>query len=182
MTKLFILLTLILMTINFSLAQDKGSFVKDIQLKYNEIKTKLDSDDTTMDEIWGESTEGGQAIGYYDNGDIILIEVIWLGETGRKQIEYYFHSGKLIFAFEQNFAYNRPIDWDEKKAKENGDHEFFDPKKTTIKEDRYYFHQEKLFLWLDHDKKEQDLTRGTNSMVGQGLIAHCYKMKEKLKK
>ena len=182
MTKLLIISTFILLTSNLSFAQDNDSLVKDIRLKYSEIRANLDTYDTTMVEIWDESTEGGQATAYYDNGNLKLIEVVWLGETGKNQIEYYFSDGQLIFAFDQDFDYNRPIYWDEETAKENGDNEVFDPKKTTVKEDRYYFNNEKLFLWLDNERQEQDLTMGTNSIVGQGLIAHCYKMKDDLKK
>jgi hypothetical protein len=182
MKRLLSISILIFLTSNFLLAQNKDSLVKDIRSKYTEIRTNLDSYDTTMIEIWDESTEGGQATAYYDKGDLKLIEVLWLGETGKKQIEYYFNDGKLIFAFDQDFDYNRPIYWDEKTAEENGDKEVFDPKKTTVKEDRYYFNNEKLFLWLDNDKKEVDLSMGTNSITGQGLIAHCYKMRDELKK
>ncbi len=182
MTRLIIISTIILLSSNFLFGQDKYSLVKDIRLKYNEIRTNLDSYNTTKIQIWDESTEGGQATAYYNNGNLKLIEVVWLGETGKNQIEYYFSDGRLIFAFDQDFDYTRPIYWDKKTAKENGDNEVFDPKKTTVKEDRYYFDNEKLFLWLDNDKKEQDLTMGTNSIVGQGLIAHCYKMKDELTK
>ena len=90
--------------------------------------------------------------------------------------------GKLIFAFEQEFNYNRPIYWDEKRAKENGDDEAFDTDKTTVKEDRYYFNNGKLFLWLDNEKKEKNLNNGNNSTAGKELIAQCYKLKNKLKK
>lgn len=179
--KLLLISTFFFLTSNFLFAQDKDSLIKDIRGKYAEIRANLKCYSTTMMEIWGESTEGGQATAYYDNGDLKLIEVLWLGETGKNQIEYYFNDGKLIFAFDQDFDYNRPIYWDDKTAKENGDNEAFDPKKTAVKEDRYYFYNEKLFLWLDNDKKEQDLTEGTNSVVGQGLIAHCYKIKDELK-
>jgi len=182
MNRLLIISTFLLLTSNFLFGQDKDSLVKDIRSKYTEIRTNLDSYDTTMIEIWDESTEGGQATAYYDNGNLKLIDVVWLGETGKNQIEYYFSDGQLIFAFDQDFDYNRPIYWDEETAKENGDNEVFDPKKTTVKEDRYYFNNEKLFLWLNNERQEQDLTMGTNSIVGQGLIAHCYKMKDDLKK
>jgi hypothetical protein len=182
MTRLLIISVYILLSSNFLFAQNKDSLIKDIRIEYSEIRANLDSYDTTMTEIWGESTEGGQATAYYDNEDLKLIEVIRFGETGENQIEYYFNNGELIFSFEQNFKYNRPIYWDEEIAKENGDNEAFDPEKTTVKEDRYYFNNEKLFLWLNYEKKEQDLTMGTNSIVGQGLIAHCYKVKDELKK
>lgn len=182
MTRLLIILTFILLTSNFLFAQDKDSRVADIRLNYSEIRANLNSYDTTMIEIWDQSAESGQATAYYDNGDLKLIEVLWLGETGKNQIEYYFNDGELIFTFDQDFDSNRPIYWDEKTARENGDNEIFDTIKTTIKKGRYYFNKEKLFLWVDSDNQEQDLTMGTNSIVGQGLISHCYKMRSELKK
>lgn len=124
----------------------------------------------------------GQATAYYDNDYLKLVEVVWYGETGKSKLEYYFNEGKLIFALDQNFHYNRPIFWDEKKSEENNDKEVFDSKKTIIKEDKYYFNNEILFLWINNNKKEQDLTMGINSIVGKGLITHCYKMKEKISK
>jgi hypothetical protein len=51
-----------------------------------------------------------------------------------------------------------------------------------IKEDRYYFKNENLFLWLDNNQEEQDLTTDTNATVGKELIAYCYKMINELKK
>lgn len=182
MNRLLIISTFLLLTSNCLLGQDKDSLVSDIRTKYLETRANILHFDTKMIEIWDESTEGGQANGYYDNGELKLTEVIWLGETGKRIIEYYFNDGHLIFVFDQDFDYNRPIYWDEETAKENGDNEVFDPKKTTVKEDRYYFNNEKLFLWLNNDIQEEDLTMGTNSIVVQGLIAHCYKMKDELKK
>ena len=182
MNRLLIVSTFLLLTYNFLFAQDKDSLVSDIRMKYSETRTNILRLNTKTIELWDESTEGGQVIAYYDNDELKLIEVIWLGETGKKIIEYYLHNGQLIYSLEQDFDYNRPIYWNEEKAQENGDNEVFDPDKTTVKENRYYFQSEKLFLWLDNDKQEQDLNKGTNSIVGQGLIAHCYKMKEELKK
>ena len=148
-------------------AQSTDSTIKDIRSKYNTIKYHLASYDTTMTQIWDESTEGGQAIAYYDKNIVLkLIEVTWFGETGKRITEYCFDNGKLIFAFDQDFDYNRPIYWDEKKAKEIDDKEIFDPKKTIVKQDRYYFKNEKLFLWLDNDGKPVDLSLGTNTLVG----------------
>jgi len=177
---LYILLSLFLASSSI-LAQNTDSLTQEISEKYNYTRTNLSSFDTTAIDIWGESTEGGQGIAFYENSKLKMIQVIWFGETGRNMIEYYFENGKLIFAFDQNFKYNRPIYWDEKKAVESGDKEVFDSKKTTVKEDRYYFNNEVLFLWLDNQKNKMDLTMGTNSIVGKGLIAHCYKMKDKLK-
>ena len=104
-----------------------------------------------------------------------------MGETGKRKIEYYINEGKLIFAFEQNFEYNRPIYWNEKTAKENGDTELYDSRKTRVQEDRFYFHDEKMFLWLDNEKEEINLRIDANAMIGQKLIADYYEVKDKLK-
>ena len=182
MRTLTTILTLLFFGTGLIVAQSADSTIKVIRTKYNDIRNHLDNYDTTMTAIWDKSTEGGHGIAYYDSNKLKLIEVTWFGETGKRTVEYYFDKGQLIFAFDQDFDYNRPFYWDDKKAKEMGDNEVFDPKKTTIKEDRYYFEHEKLFLWLDNNKKEVDLTQGTNSITGQGLISHAYSMKEKLKK
>ncbi len=183
MTRLTIISIFILLTNNSLFAQCNDSLVKNIRVKYTEIRTELDSYDITMISIWDESTEGGLATAYYDNeGNLKLIEVIWLSETGKHQIEYYVENEKLIFVFDQKFYYNRPFYWDEETAKENEDSEVFDPKKTIVKENRYYFNDEKIFLWLDDKKKEQDFTLDTNAITIQEMIAYYYKMKDKLKK
>lgn len=182
MKRFIIISTFILLTSNYLFSQNKDSLVNDIRSTYSEIRANLDSYDTTMIEIWDESPEGGQATAYYESENLKLIEVVWFGDTGKNQIEYYFNDGKLIFAFEKDFEYNQPIYLDKGTDKENGDTKVFDPEKTVVIEDWYYFENEKLFLWLDNNKKEQDLTMGTNSIVGQGLIAHCNKMKHLLKK
>jgi len=56
----------------------------------------------------------------------------------------------------------------------------FDPNKTKITEDRYYFYQAQLIRWLDNDKNEVDLTAGTNALVGMSLIAHANKIRDQL--
>lgn len=181
MNNLPIILLLVFITLNGSFAQDNDLLVKDIRKNYYHIRENLDSYDTTMIQIWDESTEGGEAIGFYDKEEVKLVEVVLLGETGKHKIEYYFHNGKLIFVFNQKFVYNRPIYWDEQTAKANGDDEFFDPNKTTVTEDRYYFNDEKLFLWLDNDRNEVDLAKGNNAIAGKRLIADSYKLRDELK-
>jgi hypothetical protein len=120
MRRLQIISTFILLTGNFLFAQNKDSVIADIRLHYSEIRANFKSYDTTVIEICDESAEGGQATAYYDKENFKLIEDVWLGETGKKQIEYYFQNGALIFAFEQSFEYNRPIYWVKKQLKKMG--------------------------------------------------------------
>ena len=71
----------------------------------------------------------------------------------------------LYFVFTQDFIYNRPFYWDEKYAIESGDNEAYDPEKTITKENRYYFHNDRLFKWLDPEKRQIDLTSEENSIL-----------------
>ncbi len=182
MNKQIILLICIFLTGNLLFAQDKNVFIQNIRSKYTKTQNNLKDYYKTSIEITGESAEGGQATAYYHNDSLELIEIIWLGETGKRQLEYYLDNGKLIFAFDQNFEYNRPIYLDKQTAKEQGDDEFFDPKKTKIKENRYYFNQEKLFRWLNNNNKEQDLTTELSTNIENELITHCHKMINQFKK
>ncbi|MFC4219100.1 hypothetical protein [Flagellimonas marina] len=174
------LILFVVLTNNLISAQEKDSLLNEIRRNYSEIRAQLDSYETTKIEIRGQSAEGGQATAYYSVTEIKLIEVVLLGESGKKHIEYYFNDGELIFAFEQNFTYNRPVYKNENIDKENEKNEVFDYKKTIIKEDRYYFENEKLFLWLDNNKLEQDLTIESRFCLENRIIAHCYKLMHKL--
>ena len=185
MKKITILLIILFSSGNL-LANSSDSLIKDIKVKYNYIRTNLNSFDTTIIDIWGESTDGGQQTAFYENSKLKLIQVIWLGETGKHIIDYYFDKGELIFAFDQKFNYNISMYWNEKKIKDNGlkieNQDVFDPKKTRIITDRYYFNNEILFLWLNNDIKEVDLESGTNSIVGLGLVSHCHITKSRFNK
>ncbi|WMI68179.1 hypothetical protein [Mangrovimonas sp. YM274] len=180
MTKILTIL-IVLFLCSPCIAQINDSIVAEIKKSYSEIRNNINSYDSKLINESEETIESGQVTGYYKNGELKYIQVIGLGETGKIQTEYYFKNEKLIFVFDQNFSYNRPIYWDKKTAEENGDDEVFDSKKTTVIKDWYYFNDEKLFLWIDNEKNKVDLTLGTNTIVGRGLIAHCYKLINDLK-
>ena len=177
----FTLMVLILFT-GSMFSQSTDSLIKNIRSKYQSIRSNLKSYDTISKEEWEESAEGGEIIGYYGGKDLKFIECVYFGETGRREIEYYFTNRQLFFVFEKHYTYNRPIYWDEKHMKEYNDSVTFDPKKTIVKEDRYYFHKEKLIRWLNNEKKEVDLSNGTNINVGKDLVADSYRLRDKIKK
>ena len=126
MKPLIIILTFLVFEAGLVNAQTADPIISDIRKEYQNIRKNLSSYDTTMIPNWDESTEGGQGIAYWDAAKIKLIEVVWLGEMGKRKIEYYFDGGKLFFAFNTDYEYNRPIYWDEERAKEIGDTEAFD--------------------------------------------------------
>jgi len=182
MKKISTIFTFFVFTIGLINAQSQDSLINDIRTKYKDIKNNLSTYNKAKKDIWGESTEGGEGIAYYDENDIKLIMVTWYGESGKRIIEYYFDRSKLIFAFDRNFRYNVPMYMDKLTAKKNGFTEYFDSEKTIVVEDRYYFKNGNLFLWLDNDKKGVDLTLEPNIKVGKNLIIHSKEMREKLKK
>lgn len=178
---LFTLLLLFLCT-GFLSGQSSDSIIKDIQIKYQSIRDNLKGYDTVSSDIWEESAEGGRIIGYYNGKELKFIKGSYFGETGKTEMEYYFDNGVVFFVFEKKYNYNRPIYWDKKHMEEYSDTAMYDPAKTILTENRYYFHNEKFIRWLDNKKKEVDLAVGKNSSAGKELIDHVHKLQSKLKK
>ena len=81
------------------------------------------------------------------------MRVVFYGETGKAIEEYYVRNGRLIFMYRGLHRYNVPIYLTPERAKGIGS-DPFDPEKTTVAEERYYFHDSKMIRWVDIDKKE----------------------------
>jgi hypothetical protein len=99
-----------------------------------------------------ESTEGGEAKYYYQNGRLEKIVARHYGETFQLLTEYYLQNVQLSFVFEKRYKYNRPLYYDTTAMKENNDTEAFDIDKSEMIEDRNYFENGKLL----HQIKNQD--------------------------
>jgi hypothetical protein len=110
-------------------------------------KIKKDQDDA--------SSEGGFIEYYFDNNQLKKVLEIHFGETGKFITEYYYTKGELIFVYTKEYQYNRPIYWDKQAAKEMGDNEVFDLKKSKIKKNEYYFKNETLIGWVNYKGKAE---------------------------
>lgn len=100
---------------------------------------------TTIDSVSLEETsEGGVAKYYYQNGQLKKIVARYFGETYQQLNEYYLLKGELSFVFEKSIQYNRPIYYDSTAMRENNDAEVFDIDESEIQEDRSYFEAGKL--------------------------------------
>jgi len=123
-----------------------------IRSEYNLIK-KMEMDlikDST--EVEGLSTEGGQIVYFRDQDQVLRIAKVTLyGETGMLTEEYYFTNGELFFIFSAKHTYNAPFYITDQSLAAQGI-EPFDPAKTEIREDRFYFHQHRMIRWLNHQK------------------------------
>lgn len=117
-----------------------------------------------------QATEGVEAKAFRDaKGELKLIKTIAYGEMGKTFSEYYFQSQQLIFVLTSTHRYNAPMYVDEKAAKELGVAPF-DPKKTVVTEDRYYFNQGQLIRWLDNKKRSIAPTQPAFVTQGKAIL------------
>lgn len=138
-----------------SIATD--SPILQIRKEYQSIRNALSTFKEETVELSGYSTEGGVAKAYRDSkGYIRLIRAERCFESGKLNEEYYYQKGGLIFVFYEYHRYNVPFNVTPEVAKEIGS-EPFDPRKTRIREERYYFNTGKMIRWLDEEKKEVDV-------------------------
>ncbi len=170
-----------LFSISPVLAQSQQTEVNRIKQLTSLIKINLSKYDTANIDLW-ESTEGGEAIGYYDAGKLLCIVAVYYGEMGKATTAYYFENGKLIQTIQTDESYNRPIYYDKKRAAENNDKETFDPAKSKIETTSYYFLNEKLILLLDKDNKQVTEALAPNSVAGADVVEDAHKLQLNLKK
>ncbi len=127
--------------------------IKQIDNITNTIENHL-ADSIKKTYYWDEAEEGGSGEGYYYKGKLRLLKLFWKGETGKKDLCYYFDDqGQLIFVYDKDYNYNRPIYYTRQFAKENNDTEAYDAEKTRININRYYLSNNKLIRWIDEHNK-----------------------------
>ncbi|HMC86223.1 MAG TPA: hypothetical protein VKI61_11885, partial [Chitinophagaceae bacterium] len=98
---IFFALTLAYCSVTYG--QTKEDLVKNIRQSFQKI-----NNDTTLtivklqnEDIPGETTDGGEQLTGFFNGDSICKINDWIGLSfGVKQYEYYFTNGQLIFVYE----------------------------------------------------------------------------------
>lgn len=154
MRKYFFLFSLHFFGFAWSQSAAVTAKIKPIQNNFTQINATKKFDKVKSVDIH-ESTDGGTITYYYKNNALQKVVATNYGESGKNLIEYYLLKGKLSFVYEQDFAYNVPYYMDKAKAKELGDSEYFDPKKTKIRKNRSYFDNGKIiYQIMDKDFPE----------------------------
>ena len=123
--------------------------LKQIRANFKRINSITNWTSIDTEEL-SESTEGGEAKFYYQNGQIEKIATRHYGETFQLLTEYYLLNGQLSFVFEKRHKYNRPLYYDTTAMKENNDTEAFDFDKSEIIENRSYFENGKLLHQINN--------------------------------
>lgn len=170
-----------LFSISPALAQSQPTEVNRIKQLTTLIQNNLSKYDTATIDLW-ESTEGGEAIGYYNAGKLLCIAAVYYGEMGKTTTAYYFENGKLIQAIQTDESYNRPIYYDKQRAAESNDKETFDPSKSKTETTSYYFLNEKLILLLDKNNKEVTDAIASNSVAGADVVEDAHRLQQQIAK
>ncbi len=145
--------------------------VAQLRDQYLAIRRALPSLSVDSTDLRGLSTEGGHAKVYRDSTrHVRLVQMTLYGETGKLEAEYYYQQDTLFFAYEKDFRYNVPFDITPKLAKELGT-EAFDPAKTKMFENRYYFSRGRLVQWLNGRGRAADLESQEAKEAAARLLA-----------
>ena len=139
------------------LNQDSEDNVTDIiDALVNSIEENLETATRTEVDDHGKSAEGGVIVYSSFEDSVKKMEATYFGETGKMSLAFYYdNEGQLIFIHQENHSYNRPITWDEETAAEFNDDQVFDPEKTTIIANDFYFDPSNaLHAWLLTDTQE----------------------------
>jgi hypothetical protein len=126
--------------------------VTDIDREVAAAKGRLPSLKKDSVDLTGYSAEGGLAVIYRGAaGPIQLIHVHLFGEGGQSIQDFYFRDGALVLCQEEFHKYNVPITINDSAAKELGT-EAFDPKKTEVLHNRYYFRGNDMIQWRKNSR------------------------------
>jgi hypothetical protein len=113
-----------------------------IRKEYTRIKSDSGKYRIVHQDVWGESTEGGEIVRYFDGEQLIKVVSTFFGETGNNVTEYYLSAGKLFFCYQRLTIYTKPMSGIALKVVEN----------------RYYLDNLKLIRWLKSNGKIADKT------------------------
>jgi len=158
------------------------SDIAQIRAEYQAIRTALPNLKVETITLDGISTEGADAKAYRDGkGNVRLIRAELFFESGKEIGEYYYKDGRLIFSFYTTHRYNAPSYLTRERAKEIGI-DAFDPKKTKVSEDRYYFKDGKLIRWLGEAKREVDARSKEYKDAEKSLLEFSNELLSKFKR
>ena len=134
--------------------------------KINQEVKKTDKDKTlkkkvkTIKDTGKENTKGGRSeyTSYNNkNKELRKFTVKHFAETGRLIQEFYIKNDRIYYLYQKKMTYNRPVGWTKAKAKESGDTEYFDLKKSKNEEAKYYFDfDENLVRFISEDGSIND--------------------------
>jgi hypothetical protein len=175
--KYFLIIGLLFLSKCQILAQNNEEAVRKIRKEVVRIQSNIASFESISIHLFDESSQGAEAVAYYKENEMKLLEVVWFGETGKHQIMYFLREQAPFYVLDKKYRYNRPIYWDETTAKEAGDTAFFNPKQTFVSSNRYYFKSGELFLGLNENDELLDQFVNDTTLVEEVLLEDFHRIK-----
>lgn len=83
------------------------------------IDESLSTYTKTAEDVFGESTEGGEITKYFDGQQLKKSEETYYGETGKSIIQLYYNKGEIFLEIKTKYTYNAPVtseEFDESKT------------------------------------------------------------------
>jgi hypothetical protein len=111
--------------------------IKAIRSRYEKVEGALRHCKQVKRDLPGESAEGGELTGYFSGQSLRKLVAKFYGETGQAQEEYYFWGDRLFFVLRVESRYDKPLSG----------------KVVRKSEERFYFANDALIVWLDPEKK-----------------------------
>jgi len=112
--------------------------VESIRQHYANINENVARYRRVKKNLTGFSAEGGELVAFFHGPTVMKMVATFFGETGRGVEEYYFWNGQLIFVFQTDNRYDKPLSGKIVRKIEN----------------RFYFKDDKMIRWLDENGKE----------------------------
>ncbi len=150
--------------------QQEPAAIIEIRKQFIYVNDNLSKMEKRKFEVMDQSTEGGEGIQYFDEGELVKLSFKLYGESGKLTRDIYFKNQELIFVYDQKSIYNRSIYLDDTTAKETGLITSFSPNKTNIMEDRFYFDDQRLIRWIDSDGSHRHQGDSAFSNVERAII------------
>jgi hypothetical protein len=111
--------------------------IQSIRQQYAAINKRVGRYKKVKKELSGFSLEGGELVAYFDGPAIVKIVATHYGEGGRTVEEYYYANAKLIFVFQKEQRYDKPLSG----------------KVVQTQENRFYFASDRLIRWINEAGK-----------------------------
>ena len=181
-----LLTSVLLLTSMTSMAQGLMDQIRKSEQNRESQDAEAASMDSVCIEVLDWSTDGGQAIGFFEPAGKIAIAHCWLfGESGRSFRSFYFDHGELYFANSIDHIYNMPYYYDEAMSKDNGDTVAFDQAKTRTVSTNYFFEKNVLLCsgpTYGSQKSEDLFIQADTTMLSEAMSLRTMLLKAHLAK
>lgn len=161
----------VILSIVFCLMQDPVSEINDY-CKY--VNSNKEAFTTVNGKVNANTSQEAEVLTFLQNGKPVKVRIEFAGEFGKLVSEYYVRDGQLLYAVDQQHTYNVPSSMDSLKAASLGRKEWFDPNKSVILRDQFFFWNGKLIKWIDaenipHENGDEEWAKKERYYLGDYL-------------